>query len=107
MIDENKRNIPKPLPSPLHSWSTGWTKSLCAADDYNTAYYLAQTDRLAADRQGQGDTRLILTPSVISKSNHVIVVSDWNCSKYFCVFLYRNHQVHTDFIIKKYQQTQL
>jgi 6-phosphogluconolactonase/glucosamine-6-phosphate isomerase/deaminase len=27
-----------------------------------------------ADRQGQGDIRLTLTPSVIPKSNHVIVV---------------------------------
>jgi hypothetical protein len=30
-----------------------------------TEYYLAQSDCLAADRQGQGDTRLTLTPSVI------------------------------------------
>jgi hypothetical protein len=39
-------------------------------------YYLAQSDCLAADRQGQGDTRLTLMPSVIPKSNYVIVVSD-------------------------------
>jgi hypothetical protein len=48
-------------------------------------HYLAQSDSLAADRQGQGDTRLTLTPSVIPKSNNVIMVSDWNCLKYFCV----------------------
>jgi hypothetical protein len=66
--------------------STGWSKSLCALDDYNTEYYLAQSDCLVADRQGHGDTRLTLTPSVIAYSNYVIMVSDWNCLKYFCVF---------------------
>jgi hypothetical protein len=49
---------------------------------------LAQSDCLTADRQGQGDTRLTLTPSVIPNSNYVITVSDWNCLKYFCVFLH-------------------
>jgi hypothetical protein len=58
---------------------------------------VAQSDRLATDRQGQGDTRLTLTPSVIPSSNYVIVVSAWNCLKCFCVFLYCNHQVHRDF----------
>jgi hypothetical protein len=32
--------------------------------------------RLAADRQGQEDTRLTLTSSVIPNSNYVIMVSD-------------------------------
>jgi hypothetical protein len=52
-------------------------------DDYNTEsytsflpHYLAQSDCLAADRQGQWDTRLILTPSVIPNSNYVSMVSD-------------------------------
>jgi hypothetical protein len=36
----------------------------------------AQFDCLAADRQGQVDTRLTLTPSVIPNSNYVIMVSD-------------------------------
>jgi hypothetical protein len=31
------------------------------------------------------DTRLTLTPSVIPNYNYVIMVSDWNCLKYFCV----------------------
>jgi hypothetical protein len=48
------------------------------------------------------DTRLTLTPSVISNSNYVIMVSDWNCLKYFCVFLYCNHQVHRVFLITLY-----
>jgi hypothetical protein len=39
-------------------------------------HYLAQSDCLAADRQGQGDIRLALTPSVIPNSNYVIMVSD-------------------------------
>jgi hypothetical protein len=39
-------------------------------------HYLAQSDCLAADRQGQRDTRLTLTPSVIPNSNYVIMVSD-------------------------------
>jgi hypothetical protein len=43
------------------------------------------------------DTRLTLTPSVIHNSNYAIMVSDWNCLKYFCVFFYCNHRVHTNF----------
>jgi hypothetical protein len=42
----------------------------------DTPNYLAQSDCLATDRQGQGDTRLTLTPSVIPNSNYVIMVSD-------------------------------
>jgi hypothetical protein len=49
-------------------------------------HYLAQSDCLATDRQGQGDIRLTLTPSVIPNSNYVFMVSDWNCLKYFCMF---------------------
>jgi hypothetical protein len=30
------------------------------------------------------------------------MVSDWNCLKYFCLFLYCNHQVHEDFSITLY-----
>jgi hypothetical protein len=67
---------------------TGWSKILCAPDDYDTESFLAQSDCLTADRQGQGDTRLILTPSVIPNSNYAIMVSDWNCLKYFCVFFF-------------------
>jgi hypothetical protein len=52
--------------------------------------YLAQSDCLAANRQGQGDTRLTLTPSVIPNSKYVIMESDWNCLKYFCVFFVLN-----------------
>jgi hypothetical protein len=47
----------------------------------------------------QGDTRLTLTPSIIPNSKYVIMISDWNCLKYFCVFLYCNYQVHRDFLI--------
>jgi hypothetical protein len=61
--------------------------------------YLAQSDCLAADRQGQEDTRLTLTPSVTPNYNYVIMVSDWNCLKDFWVFLYCNYQVHRDFLI--------
>jgi hypothetical protein len=60
-----------------------------------------------ADHQGQGDTRLTLTPSVIPNSNYVIIVSDWNCLKYFCLFFffwYCNHQVHREFLITLYLQ---
>jgi hypothetical protein len=66
--------------------NTGWSKIICAPDDYNTESYLAQSNCLAADHQGQWDTRLTLTPSVIPNSNYVIIVSDWNCLKYFCLF---------------------
>jgi hypothetical protein len=69
-------------------------------------HYLAQSDCLAADRQGQADTRLTLTPSVIPNSNYVIMVSYWNCLKYFCVFFWCcNHQVHRDFFITLYDST--
>jgi hypothetical protein len=48
--------------------------------------YLAQSDRLAANRQGQVNTTL--TPSsVIPNTNYVIMVSGWNFLKYFCVFV--------------------
>jgi hypothetical protein len=46
----------------------------------------AQSDWLAVNRQGQGDTRLKLTPYFIPDSNYVIMVSDWKCLKYFCWF---------------------
>jgi hypothetical protein len=52
---------------------------------------LAQSDHLAADRQGQGDTRLTLTPSVIPNSKYAFMVSYWNCLKYFSRFFYCNH----------------
>jgi hypothetical protein len=58
--------------------------------------------RQSAARQGQGDTRLTLTPSAIPNSNYIIMVNDWNCLKYFCVFLYCNHQVHRYFLITLY-----
>jgi hypothetical protein len=51
-------------------------KILCAPDDYNTLGYLAQADFLAADRQGQCDSRLTLTPSDIPNSKYVTMVSD-------------------------------
>jgi hypothetical protein len=44
--------------------------------------------------QGQGDTRLTLMPSVIPNTNYVIMVSDWNCLKRICVFLFCNHRMH-------------
>jgi hypothetical protein len=47
------------------------------------------------------DTKLALTPSVIPKSNYVIMVSDWNYLKYFYLFLYCNYQVHR-FLITLY-----
>jgi hypothetical protein len=39
-------------------------------------YYFARPDGLAVGRQGQGETKLTLTPSVIPNSNYVIMVSD-------------------------------
>jgi hypothetical protein len=39
-------------------------------------HYLTQSNCLAADRQGQGDTRLTVTPSVIPHSSNVIMVND-------------------------------
>jgi hypothetical protein len=58
-------------------------KSLCT---WWLQYGKLQSDCLAADRQGQGDTRLTLRPSVIPNSNYVFMVCDWIFLKYFCVF---------------------
>jgi hypothetical protein len=38
--------------------------------------YLTQSDGFAAYHQGQGDTKLPITPSVILNSNYVIMISD-------------------------------
>jgi hypothetical protein len=82
-------------------------KSLCTWWLQHTSFlphYVAQSECLPADCQSQGDTRLALTPSVLPNSNYVIMVRDWNCLKYFCVFLYCN-QVHRDFFIPLYLPT--
>jgi hypothetical protein len=50
--------------------------------------YVVLSDCLTADCQGQGDSRLTLTPSVIPNSNYVNMISDWNCLKYFCKFFF-------------------
>jgi hypothetical protein len=34
------------------------------------------------------------------------MVIDWNCLKYFCVFLYCNHRVHSELLITLYIHTQ-
>jgi hypothetical protein len=44
-------------------------------------HYLVQSDCLAADHQGQEDTRPTVTPFVIPNSNYIIMVGDWNCLK--------------------------
>jgi hypothetical protein len=49
-----------------------------------------------------GPGGLTLTPSVIPNSNYVIIVSDWNRLKYFCVCLYCNQKVHRDVLITLY-----
>jgi hypothetical protein len=49
------------------------------------------------------DTPNTLTPSIIPNSNYVIVASDWNFWKYFCVFFSFNHQIHRDFMITLYK----
>jgi hypothetical protein len=49
------------------------------------------------------DTRLTLTPSLMPNSNYVIMVSDLNYLKYFCLFFsYCNYQVHRHFFITLY-----
>jgi hypothetical protein len=52
------------------------------------------------------DTHFTPTPSVIPNSDYVIMVSDWNCLKYFCVFLYCNHYVHTIILVTPYNSRQ-
>jgi hypothetical protein len=51
-----------------------------------------------ASLQGQGDTRLTLTPSAVPNFNCVIMVK---LLKYAC-FLYCNYQVNRDFLITVY-----
>jgi hypothetical protein len=85
--------------------NTGWSKGFCARDDYDTESYKWCSKYLSASLQTFIDAGLTQTPSVIPNSNYVImVVSDWNCLKYFGVFLYCNHQVHRDFLITLYMR---
>jgi hypothetical protein len=51
----------------------------------------AQSNCLAADRQGQGDPRLTLTPSVIPNSNYVTMVTETvsNIFAFFTVIIRR------------------
>jgi hypothetical protein len=74
-----------------------WSKSLYAPDYDTESLSIVQNvprqspdidtpNCFLEDRQGQGDTRLTLSPSVIPNSNYVIMVSDWNFLKCFCVF---------------------
>jgi hypothetical protein len=56
---------------------------------------------MADDLQCQRDTRLTPTPSFILTSNYVIMVCDWNCLKYFCVFFTVIVRC-TDFLITLY-----
>jgi hypothetical protein len=55
-----------------------------------------------ATLQGQRDTRLTLTLSVIPNSNYVIMVIE-RVSNIFACFLYCNHQVHRDILISLYK----
>jgi hypothetical protein len=57
-----------------------------APDDYNTKKLQIICKVSPASPQTFVNTRHTLTPSVIPNSNYVIMVSDWNCLKYFCVF---------------------
>jgi hypothetical protein len=76
--------------------------TIAIQNTYFLPHYLAKSKCLAADRQSQEDTRLTLTPYVISNSNYVTMVSDGDCLKYFCLFLYCNHQVHRYVLISLY-----
>jgi hypothetical protein len=67
---------------------TEWLKSLCAPNDYNTESVPRLSPDIYWHHQGHGDTRLTLTPSVISNSIYVVTVSEWSCLKYFCVFFW-------------------
>ena len=72
-----------------------------------TEFFIAPQRKKIGQRkihQGQGDTRLTLTPSVIPNSKYVTMVGDWNCLKYciFAYYLYCNRQVHRDFLITLY-----
>jgi hypothetical protein len=70
----------------LQLTNTGWSKSLCT---WWLKYRKLQVmfKLSPASLQTFIDTRPTLTPSVVPNSNYVIMVSDWNGLKYFCVFL--------------------
>jgi hypothetical protein len=71
---------------------SGWSNVPC--------YKLRVTFKVSpASLQTFIDTRLTLTLSVIPNSNYVIMVSNFNCLKYFFMFVYYNHQVHRDILI--------
>jgi hypothetical protein len=79
------------------SWrSTGWSKSLCAPDDYNTQSYKLMFKLSPASLQNLRDTRLTLTPSVIPNSKYVIMVIE-NFKNIFAFLLCCNHQVDREF----------
>jgi hypothetical protein len=67
---------------------TGWPKSLCTWwPQYRKLQVMFNVS--PASLQTFIDTPncvLTLTPPVIPNSNYVIIVSDWNCLKYFCCF---------------------
>jgi hypothetical protein len=96
--------------SPPH-WNTCSTRNVHSSTDstiITTHFFLASLLGsiwlLGSRPPGLGDTRLTLTPSVISNSNYIIMVGDWNSLKYciFACFLYCNRQVHKDFLITRY-----
>jgi len=60
---------------PLETYVLQWVTLLSQHMSF-LPHYLAESDFLAADRQGQGDTRLTLIRSVIPKSNYVIMAID-------------------------------
>jgi hypothetical protein len=51
------------------------------------------------------DTPNCVLEDRVQYTNYVIMVSDCNSLKYFCVFLYCNNQVHRDFLITLYIYT--
>jgi hypothetical protein len=63
----------------------GWSKSLCT---WWLQYRKLQVMFKVSPTSLQTfiNTRLTLLPSVMSNSNYVIMVSNWNCLWYFCVF---------------------
>jgi hypothetical protein len=76
-------------------------KRLCASDDYNTESY-KYCSKCPPSVSRQEDNRLKITPFVIPNSNYVIIVSDLNSLKYFCVFLCYDHQVHRNVLFTLY-----
>jgi len=87
--------------STLQNSCTGWSKSLCVPDDYNTKNTQKYTQRWPTQNTFRMWTVLYCTRS--SRTQFSMSINVWRLVGgtliITCNFLYCNHQVHRDFLI--------